>query len=321
MSLQYSEFKVSVIIPIYNLEKYLHKAIDSIIGQMYVGEIIIAEDGSSDNTWTIAKEYAEKYPELIRIVTHENRENKGLGASRNLGVKEAKYEYIAFLDGDDYYLPDRFLQTKITFEKNENADGIYEVLGTDFTHSEGKKLFSQAVAKGQDLDDEYLTRINGNFHPDELFKALAYKSHGCFHTNTLTLKKGIFKKSGYFKENLRLHGDNEAFLRFAYYGRLIPSGKDKPVAIRVVHETNRMTTERDKLKRHLFNKEVFMSFYKTDIPNSIKLMFFKNYLFGHVFRSSKNSLFKSFTTVIILLFLLIRYPKIIPAWLKNWLQL
>ena len=305
------EFNISVIIPVYNLGNFISKAIDSVLSQKYVNEIIIVDDGSTDNTQFIVQNYAEQNPDKIQVITHPDRQNRGLGASRNAGIRAARSEFIAFLDGDDYYLPNRFETTNEVFSTNPDADGVYEVLGTEFRDEAGKYKFSRVVGEGDKISNDYVTKVDGNFAPEELFNVLARKNNGCFSTDTLTLKKSIFKKAGYFKENLRLHGDNEAFLRLAFYGRLVSSGNEEPVAIRVVHERNRMTTQRDTFKRHLFNKEVFKSFHNKNIPADIKKMFFKNYLFGHRLRVKSNVVLKYTTTGFLLLYLILRYPSII----------
>ena len=100
MSLLKIKNKVSVVIPVYNSEKYLLKAIESIIKQNLKGiEIIIVDDGSTDNSKSIAEGLAKKY-ENIKIISQENA---GPGAARNKGIKIASGEYITFLDADDYY--------------------------------------------------------------------------------------------------------------------------------------------------------------------------------------------------------------------------
>lgn len=90
--------KVSIIIPIYNTEKYLKECIDSVLNQtMSDYEIILINDGSTDNSEKIALEYSKKYSNVYLI----NQENKGQGAARNIGIKESSGEYIYFLDSDD----------------------------------------------------------------------------------------------------------------------------------------------------------------------------------------------------------------------------
>ncbi len=91
--------KVSVIIPVYNVEKYLKECLDSVVNQTLKDiEIICVNDGSTDNSLQILEEYAIKDDRITVI----NQDNKGVGAARNIGLKLARGEYINFLDSDDY---------------------------------------------------------------------------------------------------------------------------------------------------------------------------------------------------------------------------
>lgn len=110
---------LSIIVPVYNVEKFLRRCLDSLLRQdLTIGdfEIICVNDGSPDNCADILAEYERKYPEIFRVVTQENQ---GLGPARNSGMKVAKGEYIAFVDSDDFvfegsfhYLCTRFLESK-----------------------------------------------------------------------------------------------------------------------------------------------------------------------------------------------------------------
>lgn len=94
-----AEIKVSVIIPVYNTAKYLQECLDSVIKQTLKNiEIICIDDGSSDDSALILKEYAERDQRLVVFL----QDNKGLSAARNVGIKAAKGQYIYFLDSDDY---------------------------------------------------------------------------------------------------------------------------------------------------------------------------------------------------------------------------
>ena len=91
--------KVSIIAPIYNSSKYLEKCLDSIINQTYPDiEIILINDGSTDNSLDIIKKYQEKNKNIILY----NIENHGQGYARNLGIKKCQGDYIMFVDSDDY---------------------------------------------------------------------------------------------------------------------------------------------------------------------------------------------------------------------------
>lgn len=92
--------KISVIIPVYNTEKYLKRCFNSVIEQNYPNlELVIINDGSKDNSESIIEEYKTKYPDLI---SYYKKENTGVADTRNFGVEKATGDYIMFLDSDDY---------------------------------------------------------------------------------------------------------------------------------------------------------------------------------------------------------------------------
>ncbi len=92
--------KVSVIVPVYNVENYIEKCLESLVNQTLEDiEIVVVNDGSTDNSESIIKKYTEKYNEKIKYVV---KENGGLSDARNYGMQYASGEYITFLDSDDY---------------------------------------------------------------------------------------------------------------------------------------------------------------------------------------------------------------------------
>lgn len=101
-----SELLVSVIIIFLNAEKFIEGVIKSVFAQTYDHwELLLVDDGSTDTSTDIALRYAEQFPEKVRYLEHANHQNRGMSASRNLGIRNAKGEYIAFLDADDVWLP------------------------------------------------------------------------------------------------------------------------------------------------------------------------------------------------------------------------
>ena len=91
--------KISIIIPVYNVEKYLSRCLESVINQSYKNiEIIIVNDGSTDNSFDICNKYKKKDKRVILI----DQNNQGLSGARNTGLKHATGEYICFIDSDDY---------------------------------------------------------------------------------------------------------------------------------------------------------------------------------------------------------------------------
>lgn len=92
--------KISVIVPVYNTEKYLKKCLESIVHQTYQDfEIIIINDGSTDNSQKIIDEYIKEYSDKVKCI---NKENSGLSSARNSGIEVARGDYIIFVDSDDY---------------------------------------------------------------------------------------------------------------------------------------------------------------------------------------------------------------------------
>ena len=97
---------VSVVIPIYNAEAFLKEAVESVLAQTYPHwELLLADDGSTDASPEIARSYAERHPDRVRLVEHPGRANRGESATRNLGLREARGDLFAFLDSDDVWLP------------------------------------------------------------------------------------------------------------------------------------------------------------------------------------------------------------------------
>ena len=109
--------KVSVIVPVYNQEKRLHRCMDSLVNQTLDSiELIVINDGSTDKSLKVLNEYKEKYPKKIKLIT---RENKGISITRNEGLSIAKGKYVGFVDSDDYVELDMYekLYNKVEQEK------------------------------------------------------------------------------------------------------------------------------------------------------------------------------------------------------------
>ena len=130
--------KVSVIIPVYNVEQYLKQCLDSVVNQTFKDiEIIIVNDCSPDNSLQIINEYQQKDS---RIVLVDLKENVGLGFSRNEGMKVAKGKYITFVDSDDWVTKDYVEILYNTIEKYQ-----YDVISPDFyEYDDVKQKISRA---------------------------------------------------------------------------------------------------------------------------------------------------------------------------------
>ena len=113
---------VSCIIIFLNEEKYLAEAIESVVAQSYADwELLLVDDGSTDGSEAIARAYCDRFPAKIRYLTHERRRNCGMSASRNLGLRSARGEFAAFLDGDDCWYPDKLERQVALFDQHPEA--------------------------------------------------------------------------------------------------------------------------------------------------------------------------------------------------------
>lgn len=137
---------VSVIIPVFNAEKYLHQAIQSILFQTFTDfELIIIDDGSTDNSLTILQSFDD-----IRIKLIQNQGNQGISTSLNKGIDLAKGKYIARMDADDIAMPERLEKQVAFLEKNPNID----LLGSSI-----ENIDYLGKSKGFDIADYKKERI------------------------------------------------------------------------------------------------------------------------------------------------------------------
>ena len=114
--------KISVIVPVYNVEKWLNKCIDSILVQSYNNlEIILINDGSTDKSGDICDNYSKKD---YRIRVFHNK-NKGLSYSRNFGVKNSNGKYVMFVDSDDFISDSNIIEKFISILERDKCDFIY----------------------------------------------------------------------------------------------------------------------------------------------------------------------------------------------------
>lgn len=114
--------KFSIVVPVYNVEKYLSKCLDSILNQTYKDfELLIVNDGSPDNSQDIIDDYKQKYPETIKCFI---KENGGLSDARNYGIKRATGEYLVLVDSDDFIEPELLQEINEEIQKNPGIDII-----------------------------------------------------------------------------------------------------------------------------------------------------------------------------------------------------
>lgn len=230
---------ISVIIPVYNAGQFVRVAVESALYHNEVQEVILVEDGSTDNSLEICQELSIEF-NSVKLFRHKKGINKGAGATRNLGIKNARQEYIAFLDADDTFNEIRFQKESEIFRKNSKCDGVYGAIGVKYYDEIGKEAW---VRRGCSM--ETLTTVNKNIDPHLLFNFLIdYRNEnnfkGYFSIIALTVKRRRLLALGIlFDESLRLHQDSLIIFQLAHYLNLYTGEISQPIATRGVHAQNR----------------------------------------------------------------------------------
>ena len=185
--------EISVIMSVYNGERYLREAIESILNQTFKDfEFIIIDDGSTDRTPEILREYAKK-DERIKIIT--NPKNIGLTKSLNKAIKKAKGEYIARMDADDIAMPER-LKKQIEFMEKNPEVGL---LGT---------AYYEMNSKGEIVGDKLFPTSN------KKLKKILIKYNPFFHASVM-VRKEVFNRVGPYDKNIPKAQDYELWFRIA----------------------------------------------------------------------------------------------------------
>jgi len=124
--------ELSIVVPIYNVELYLEECLDSIYDIKNIKkEVILVNDGSTDNSLKIAKKYKDKYPNITKVI---NKKNGGLSSARNAGIEVATGEYISFIDSDDFIDSKNYEK----FFKEGRSNNLDIIVGTPIKYIDGK---------------------------------------------------------------------------------------------------------------------------------------------------------------------------------------
>jgi len=197
---------VSAIIIFLNGEKFIEEAIQSVLAQTYEDwELLLVDDGSTDKSTQIVQYYAEQNNQKVFYFKHHNHQNKGMSASRNLGIHHAKGEYIAFLDADDVWLPDKLARQVTVMKAQPEAGMVY-----------GNTLYWHSWT-GQ-RDDQQLDHIpplgvkpNTLFTPPQLLQLYLSGKAAVPCTCSILVRHEVIKRVGGFEESFRGMYEDQAF--------------------------------------------------------------------------------------------------------------
>ena len=192
---------ISVVIPLYNKAHTIERTLSSVLAQTYQDfEVVFVNDGSTDNGVAVIENFTND--SRVKII---NQENQGVSVARNEGVLHAKYEYIAFLDGDDEWLPDYLLKMYEAILKFPNA-GMFCGAGTV---TSGDKVYLRLAKKYESL----LTEIDFFENP-----------HVFVHTSATVVAKSAFNKTQGFPVGMRRNQDYALFFPLALQSQTVYCG-------------------------------------------------------------------------------------------------
>jgi glycosyltransferase involved in cell wall biosynthesis len=225
--------KVSVVIPVYRAAAYVEQAVASALAQPETGEVLLVEDGSPDGSLAACEKLAAANA-AVRLLRHPNGENRGAGASRNLGIEQAACPLVAFLDADDFYLPGRFAGAVSILAAQPEVDGVYDDV----------EMFAEdddAHRRGEESGWPDRAGVRGAVAPEDLFEAMVTGGAGVFHTDGIVVRRELFEKSGVFDPRFRTAQDTHLWIRMAATGRLVPGTPGFVAARCRIHAGNRVT--------------------------------------------------------------------------------
>ena len=249
---------VSVIIPAYNYAHYLPQAIDSALQQDYSPrEIIVVDDGSTDNTAAVAARYGQQ-------IRYLHQANAGLPAARNTGIRAARYDYVAFLDADDQWLPG-LLKNAIQSFTQLPAEFVLVACRAHHVDAQGeiiqmKRLYSQR-------DEEVTAR-------DTLLRAR-------FCPSAVVVRRAAFDQCGYFDTTLRSSEDRDMWIRLAAQGRIFVR-QDRLVLVR--RHAHSMSNHSDRMKANT-RKVIAKAYHQRFVPRHC-ICFWLQVLSFHYFQTA-----------------------------------
>lgn len=270
---------VSIIIPFLNPGNWLTEAIESVLLQTYTNlEVILIDDGSVDEDAAIAQKYVERFPDIIFYYTHENHINKGLPASRNLGLSKARGTLIAFLDADDCWMPAKLTEQLSFFERMPEIQMICEASLFWYSWNDMEKE-NQIIQIGVQP---------GLYEPPQLVKQLYPLGKGqppC--PSGIIIKREVINRCGGFEESFsglyQLYED-QAFLFKIYSSEIIY----------ISNQANNLYRKReDSMSSAANNLEIYNTvrkFYANWIESYLAKLPGHNPLIGSLLDTFKNSL-------------------------------
>lgn len=257
----------TVIIPLYNKEKYISNAIKSILNQTFNDfEILIINDCSTDNSVTIASEFLS---DKVRIIHHEK--NNGLAATRNTGIKKANSNYVAFLDADDLWKP-HFLEKIFHLIQNFPDARIF---GTNY-----EEIWENTTQMPHNNSDTLPKDFTGYLN----FFKINIKQ-GIYNHGSVCLHKEVYEKAGFYNEKIQLSQDLDFNIRANYHFKL---AYDNSVQMSYFMQTDNQLTRSSLVNRTIPDYDVYEDWAKSN-SDLKKYLDFERYVLGKRLKKNNDS--------------------------------
>lgn len=218
---------LSVVIPAFNAERFLERAVESVFATGYPGVTVeIVDDGSADGTLAVAERLAAVWSGRCRVLSHIAHANLGVSASRNLGIRASESEWVALLDADDYYLPHRFESLRRFLAERRSFDAIYELC----------EVRGDAEGVAPTPRDDRNFGIARHLTGAELLRELLRGA--CWATSAITMRRTLLERTGLFDTRKRIAEDCDLWFRIAAAGEVVPGNLEAPVSVYWRHAAN-----------------------------------------------------------------------------------
>ncbi len=274
------EVTLSIIVPVYNVGSFLSTCLDSILSQTFTDfELIIVNDGSTDNSGVICDEYAKR-DSRVRVI---HKENSGVVSARKTGVMAARGKYAGYVDGDDYIEPDMYEQMLHHMQKHD-----CDIVMCDVEH-ENKALPLSSGDTRIDIDGGYYDK---KLLEDKLFPKMIYA--GEFYTfgiypviwNKLYKREKLLKYQLAVDENIHMGEDAACVYPYVYSCDSLYFMKNKSL-YHYRHSQNQMTRRYDESHFERF-KSLYNFFIKTELANS-EYSYQLDYYYAYLIKTAVSS--------------------------------
>lgn len=224
--------RVSVVVPLFNAAKTIEQTLESIFSSGYENlEVVVVDDGSQDASVEVVRRYQLHHTDRpLLLAYHPGRQNLGASASRNLGVDHATGKYVAFLDADDLYRPNRFQRSVRLLEDQPNLSAVFGTFLYEIAGGEGERQI-------RDITSDLVAAVESQIlisPEEESFLLQLLKGKAGLHTSTITIRKEAFIKAGGFPHFS--YGEDHALWLRIFATCEVARVDDAPLSVYRIHQ-------------------------------------------------------------------------------------